>query len=53
MLTLNDVLAAVGLVLLTYVFSVVFLMALLVVGHGVTCCWEPLGWIVAGMRQIV
>ena len=53
MLTWNDVFAAVGLVLLTNVFSILFLMALLVVGHGVTCCWEPLGWILAGMRQIV
>ena len=53
MLTWTGVLAAVGALLLTCVFSIVLLVALLVIGHGVTCCWEPLGWILAGMHQLV
>jgi hypothetical protein len=53
MITWTDVLGAAGALLLTCALSIVLLVALLVTGHGVTCCWEPLDWILAGMYQLV
>ncbi len=53
MLSVKDLTIAVGSVLMTYVLSIVVLSTLLVVGHGVICCWEPLAWILAGLHQMV
>ena len=51
MLTWRDGVNALGWLLLFHTTSIVVLTASVLVGHGFTCCWEPLGWIVSGIRS--
>lgn len=51
-LTWKDGVAAFGWLGLFHAVGIFVLAASVVVGHGVTCCWEPLGWILSGMRSV-
>ena len=50
-LTWKDGVVAIGLLVLFHAMGVVVLVVSVLVGHGVTCCWEPLAWILSGMRS--
>ena len=51
MLTWRDGVVAFGWLALFHAANIVVLTVCVLLAHGATCCWEPLGWILSGIRS--